>query len=403
MAEEVVKTETQIKETPPEKTPESEKKPEEKGKLPDKGFFDGNKMQKWSEEVDLLKEEITKPPTKVELAEDEELCEDCPEGKRKKEVKEPEKKEAKPFKTIERKGEKIDIATEEEYDKLASQGFDYTKKTQGVAEERRQILALSDKMDRIAEPLMKFSQLIESGKAPKIGSPEGEETPEGEDIVDDESVDPRFRAELKRTREELKKVKEDQKVSSKQLARENFEKAQVTLDGLINKAREENPFDDVVDKESEKSITQKVFAGLVTSKLNDDKLLEEQDPDFQVRTLPVLISESAKDLKYIEDYYKEKFSGTNSGELETNLTSEQLQAKFPQQIKELVDNAVASYEEQKGKQPPSVKSETSAEVSAETKKEKVKGIRHGFEEAKKDKVLQDAMEELVTRNRMGLK
>jgi len=403
MAEEVVKTEEEKKvdTTPPADVPAKEgevKTEEKKGVLPEKGFFEGDAMEKYVEEMGLDEEEqpVTKP--KVELKEGEELCAECPEGKKKIEPS----KEGKPFKVIKRKGEDFVIKTEEEYDELAHKGLDYTQKTQTVAEERRNLETregLFDKrLERVEGPLQQLVNLLgsEKGKeliAKKLGMEEEEE------LLD---VEPEVKKKLNEQDEKINALTDEVKVHRQRSAEQSLEKASVTLNNVVNKAREDYPFEDIPAEEgSEQSVSQKLFAGLISAKVTDDNIKAKLDDNFQKRQLPELVVEAAQDLHKMEEHYRTKFGANSGGGLPAEATIEQITAKFPDQVKSLAQNAVALYLKEQEGNAPTVKSEISVEAKTPSEEKKFKGLDDAFEKAEKSPELEGMMEEIKSLTKAG--
>jgi hypothetical protein len=70
--------------------------------------------------------------------------------------------EKKPFKILKVQGKEIPVATEEEYEALASKGLDYTKKTQQLAEDRRAAeTELTTESRRLADEAKKFNDRLD--------------------------------------------------------------------------------------------------------------------------------------------------------------------------------------------------------------------------------------------------
>lgn len=108
--------------------------------------------------------------------------------------------EPKPFRTLKYHGQEIPVETEEEFVRLASQGLDYTRKTQQLAPYR----ALIDRINSDPSLMEKVVTLVQTGTLPTQQStnPVSRE-PEPEEPNDDETWD-EFLERRNRWREEQK-------------------------------------------------------------------------------------------------------------------------------------------------------------------------------------------------------
>lgn len=399
MAEEV---KTEEKKTEPQPTgdvkpKEVEVKPEEKKevKLPEKDFFTGDTMNKWIEESGLGEEEPPEIKPEVKLEEGEELCPECPEGKRKIEPSKG-KEERKPYKILKVDGKDVPVYSEEEHDALAQKGFHYTQERQKDAEWERGLEAREKVFDKrlkeVSGPIQQLVDLLGTKKGAELVEKitEGEKEPElGEDI------EPEIKDALKKRDAKIEILEEKLGRQEETSAKRSFQEASETLNTLVEKARQDHPFDDIVNEESKESVSQKLFAGLISSKLNDDKIKKQLDESFEVRKLPEIITESAQDLHRMEEHYKAKFGSDSKGELPAEATTEQLIEKYPEQVKTLAQNAVAAYlKEQEGK-APTIKSETTVEAKTPEGKKKFKSLDDAFEKAKESPIMEEAMKELA--------
>lgn len=373
--------ETQIK---------SEETKKEEVKLPERKFFKGDKMQKWADEMGLTaEEEPAKKPEEKKVEKKEE---------QKPEEKPPPGKDAKPFKVLTYKGKEVKIMTEEEYDKIASEGLDYTQKSQNVAERERKIAEREDSFKKISAPLETVARAIESGEL-KPGKTEEQKTEETEveKFINNEEIDPESRAAFKALHEETKMLRAELNDSKKaEQARVDEQKevntaqAKVELEALVVKSKEEHPFDEI--KVGEENITEALFTGLVVSKANADRVKAKQDPTYQRRNLHELIAETAKNLSGIQKYYEAKHS--NSGETEP-MTATKLKELYPDQIKVIEQDRVASYVEEQEEGAPIAKSAKEEVIAPVEKKKKHQftGVKDAIDQAFKDPEMAKALKE----------
>ena len=379
--------ETQVK-------PEEAKK--EEVKLPEKKFFTGDKMQKWAEESGLFKEEekpAEKPPEKKAGEKEEKKPEEKPEEKP------APAKDGKPFKVLTYKGKEVKIMTEEDYNRLASEGLDYTQKSQFVANRERVITEREDDFKRLSAPLETVAKAIESGDLAPLKTEEQKTEEEGIDkIMNNEEIDPELRAAFKTQNDEIKALRAEQN-DSKKVEQQRIEaqkearlgQAKVQVEGMVIKSQEEHPHDQI--KEGERNITEDLFTGMVISKANADLISANKDPAFQKRNMQELVTETAQDLKRVQDHYKQKYSISDEKE---PVTSAKLRELYPDQIKEIEQDRVASYHEEQEKGAPIAKSVEEGETKPPVEKKKEKqftGVKDALSQAFDDPVLAKALKE----------
>ncbi len=370
--------------------PQKEEKSEEKA-LPEKEFFKGDKMLKHLEKIEA--EEALSKPKEVE----EKPEKVAPEKKTKKQAE-----EKKPFKVFKHKGKEIAVQTEEEYDNLASQGFDYTFKRQEDSRDRKDWEKGRDekesKLLELGEGVSNLIKGIERGDFKIV--PTGESESEQDELED---LDPEIRDQFKKLHEENKGLKEElgtlsekSKVGDEERQVKEFKKASVELDALRENVREEIPFEIV--KDGERNLSGELFNGLVTVKNYQDRIRASQDKDFKVRNFEELFKDSAKDLQVIENFYKGQNSGIEDGE---TVTSEILKAKYPELITEIRQAAVEAHLEGQELAPASVKS--IAGEARETKKVgKITGLADGISQGFEDPEVTEGLKQF-SKTKFGLK
>jgi len=229
----------------------------------------------------------------------------------------------------------------------------------------------------------------EKGKeliAKKLGMEEEEE------LLD---VEPEVKKKLDEQDEKINALTDEVKIHRQRSAEQSLEKASATLNTVVNKAREDYPFEDIPAEEgSEQSVSQKLFAGLISAKVTDDNIRAKLDNNFQKRQLPELVVEAAQDLHKMEEHYRGKFGANSGGGLPTEATIEQITAKFPDQVKSLAQNAVALYLKEQEGNAPTVKSETSEEAKTPREEKKFKDLDDAFNKAEESPELEGMMEEI---------
>jgi hypothetical protein len=279
----------EVQDKKPDETPKKEEV-----KLPEKKFFTGDKMHKWAEESGLFKEEeklIEKPTEKEpEVKKEEEKPGEKPEEKP------APAKDGKPFKVLTYKGKEVKIMTEEDYNRLASEGLDYTQKSQSVAGRERKITEREDDFKKLSAPLETVAKAIESGDLSPLKTEEQKTEETGIDkIVNNEEIDPELRAAFKTQNDEIKALRAEQNDSKKAEQQRidaqkeaNLGQAKIQVEGMVIKSQEEHPHDQI--KEGERNITEDLFTGMVISKANADLINANKDPAFQKRNMPAWLS-----------------------------------------------------------------------------------------------------------------
>ena len=399
MVEEVKKDETQQKETQTKsEEPKKEEVKEEGVKLPERKFFAGDKMKNWAEQSGLLEEE--EPAKKPEEKKEEEKK---PEEKAStEEEKKPKEEEKKPFKVLTYKGKQVKIMTEEDYDKLASEGLDYTQKSQKVGQREALITEREDAFKKLSVPLETVANAITSGQltAPKTEEQQTEETVV-EKVINNEEIDPESRAAFKALNDSNKalraEINDSKKVEQVRVGVQkeaSLKQATVELEALVVKSKEEHPFDEIIDKreEGEENITESLFTGLVISKANSDRIKASQDPTFQRRNMQDIVTETAQNLNRIQTHYEQKYSISNE---EEPVTSAKLKELYPDQIKEIEQDRVASYVQEQEEGAPiakSVKEEAIPPVEKKKKKE-FTGVKDAISQAFQDPEMAKALKE----------
>lgn len=384
-------------------TPEQSKEPK-KPELPEKDFFRKDTMDKFVHETELF--------------EKEQAGEKKPEEKAvEKEPTKPEEK--KPFKFIEREGKKIPVYSEEEYNTLASQGLDYTKKRQKDVDDAKKRTEDLDKresgirefesnikgfQDKYGQPL---ETLLQAAKEGKLGDIKGEEKVDEDaemkvkmkEFMDNEYVDADMKAIFKfqmdkidsleaKTTETETKTQESERASI-------LEREKAALREVITKTREEHPFEDLKDDEGT-DLTESFLGGLVVIEVNKDRLRAMSDKSFKPRDIHTVFRDSVISVKKIEDLYRKRFSNS-SGETEPEkLTVEQLSVKYPDQIKQLVQDGIVSFK--KGEDETTVPIAKGRDVEAKVEKEgkpEIKSVKHGLKLALEDPEIEEGLAELA--------
>jgi hypothetical protein len=227
--------------------------PEEKdgqaqaGQPAKKPTFDEIYAKGWETiDADDAAEAAAKPSEKTpaqQLAEQD--CPDCPGGK--------------PFKIIKHNGKDVMVKTEKEYNDLVQMGFDYTKKTQALAEERRKLE--TDKASGTSEYQKLLDRLdrLEKGSAPRVEGDNGKARPAdkpAETPADDEAkvfadygLDPDYASDFeKKLVRDVVKNKRDLEASRELTQMIVMKEMTKTISAALADAVKEFPVEDVLDE-----------------------------------------------------------------------------------------------------------------------------------------------------------
>lgn len=302
-----------------------------------------------------------KPEEKAEskpAAEGEEGCTTCDKAKKAEaEKKAPETR--KPIATLKVKGKDVPVYTSEELQEYAQKGYDYTQKTQAVAEERRKIesershlQALEAKMDEV---LAQFK-----GKAPEKATEktaEPEKSPFEKYGLDPELADD-WQKNMVTAADKLDK--------ENKALREQFEASRPMMQmlmvnhlfGLVQNRMKDTmkdfPIEDITDEQG-KSLTQEQFSSLLVQKAqaNPNKPLDE------------LAAEAVMEIHESQQRTKESATADFEKDRVTDDTdAKQFKEKYPKLFAGLAELALAEKSAKDADLPP-VPNRTGKEVARE--------------------------------------
>ena len=287
-------------------------------------------------------------------------------------------KAQKPFKVINIKGKDVPIATEAEYEALASKGLDYTQKTQGVSEERKSLEAEYQKKVDFLEGIAKkyeesppLSKQIEARKQPQT-----KEQREAQ-VYKEYDIDPEFasQGQMKMARD-MGLMREGLMFSlakNRKLEEDN-QKTYIEREGgrlveTVKKARDEFPYEDIVDADGN-NLTKNNLTSLLKSKA--------ELPANKSRTIHELAVETVKEIHFQQLGSKQSAVPALTDEM----TLEQMKEKYPKlhakYTSEAGDQGVATYLKDKEKAAPTLKG-TKREVETKSGKKEIKGIDSAFD------------------------
>ncbi len=284
------------------------------------------------------------------------------EGKKTGEAKKP------PYKIIKVQGRDYAVESEEEYDRLASQGADYTKKTQSLADEKR---ALEGGLpEQLKSQIARFNELadrLEKGVAVgtrSAASATAEEAPakdvplEEEYGYDPEMVDPhvpKLAASLRTANKKLAMLEESNKLFF-------LDKVVQTIQGTLTQAVKQFPIENIKD-EGGKSITWDQFVGTFKAML--------EDPANNSRSIPEMATEAVRSIHLSQKALREGAASEAKSELpREDMPLEEAKAKFPALFARISDQAVAEHSAKAGELPPTPKSRGTEATAGQAEKKK---------------------------------
>ncbi len=354
-------------------------------------FKDADKL---FEEMNVASEEEAKKKPKKEVKAEEKPCRHCPEGKTQEQLTAEDIvwdsiDYAKPdFPLPIKRGDKIEwINTAKEYHDRASQQIDYTKKTQVIAEDKKE---LDEKQTQMLEMMSNIYGVME--KEGKTKPKEVAETIEGPKEVDPKDVFERWNID-----EELADDSEKRMVTAfvDQENKYNKMEAMVKKHGdavkfmtlremgnevkvAADKAREEFPIKSIIDKETNEDLTKKQFIATLITKVDSE--------EGKKRPFAEMVTETIKEIHHIQQQQKEEFAA----EQVTDETSiEDLKTKHPalyeKMVKAIKPSAVAEHEEEIANLPPSLNHvDKDMDTLKTSKKGKIASVESAIDEGFKD-------------------
>jgi hypothetical protein len=322
---------------------------------------------KWAEIMNTVAEtketaQTKEPETKAtEKAKDGD-CPGCDKEKAAKEAQAQAQAQKTPYKVLKVNGRDVPVYSEQELLDMAQMGVDYTQKRQADSEDRRkweteydgkhkELSAVADKFDRI------FSQFKPGDRIPGTEQPiKAPATVDKESIYKEYGIDPEYADPFqKRAIDDLVKMREsiggyEQKLQQVE-ATTNFmvlKEAAANIGKVIAEERQQFPFDDILSEDGKDNLTWRQFASLMLSK-NEQALREGRKPD-----VAAIARESVRDMHYIQS----KSKAVAAPDVANDLKPEDFAAKYPDLYKRMSEDikarAVADYEAEKAKNPPSL-------------------------------------------------
>ena len=286
---------------------------------------------------------------------------------------------SKPYKTIKHQGKMVPVATEAEYDTLASQGLDYTKKTQGLADDRRAAeKEVQKKADNLADEVAKvgaqLDKLIAAGVLPeKVGASIKAKVATAEETVDDagkvdeedKAIYAEFQIDPANAYPHEKKTVKAIAEMRKELQQLRIERATEVVEQAVAAERENFPYEDIKDDQGEDLTKKQLWAAVVAKK----QMAGVANPD--VKTIVGWAREAVRDLH-------DKQRNGKPAEITDDMDPAEFMKKFPKLAQTLKvtagAQAIEEAEAEKAKVPPSLK--TAARPADLTRKTKADAGQH---------------------------
>ena len=371
-----------------------------KSSLPERDFFSGDKMDRFIEEQELFKEEQA-APAKAEAAPAKKPCPGCPP-----EAQQAKPETRKPLRVLKVDGKDYPIYSEKDLDDLAQKGAHYTQERQKDSKWEKDLASREDRFAQAVENLNRVATMYQ----PKAPLPPGNGqdafvAPQGDDVDFEAIDDPAVKAVVKKLADRNRALEQDIQQAKGVTQNVTAERMKTELDQVLTGARERHPFEDVKDEESGENITQGMFAGLLSYKVNRDRMMMAQDPGVKLKPVHEYIEETARDMNKLESYFKGNIKREAGLESE-KVTADLVFDKFPDIAQEIGQRAVAEHLKKLEDAPP-VAQRRSEDLLKRRESMRKPGeftsIDDALAAALKDTVISDGLDEAQRKSRQYAK
>jgi len=304
-----------------------------------------------------------------------------------------------PIATLKVKGKDVPVYTQEELVELAQKGTHYTQERQKDAEWEKELQAKEAEIARILNPLKNIAT-AQSGGAGQAAS--GVSQSDIQALLDSDMVDPEVKAALTGINTKLTNLEQENQAFKGQTREAAYDKITQVFDGVFTKVREQFPFDDV--EIGGVNVMPELYAGLVSTMANNDKIHSMSDKEFKPRSAPQLMAEAGKILNSMEGHYRSKFAG--NGDSAKSLTAETLAQSNPDLVKAIKEAAVVEYLEQSDREAPVARTTRTDQVQdyGEAKKSNgFKGLDDALSQGLEDPDVLAALDEVGRQTPRGLR
>lgn len=365
----------QAPETKPEPSPEPYK-------MPERGFFQGDDMAKFAEQLEMAgKQSTTAPEKKPEKR-------PCPEGVPcPGDEKKAKPEEGKPYKVAKVKGKEIPVHSEKEWDDLAQKGLYMTQERQRDSEWEKDLQVREERMERLSPHIERIVEFLDGGgEFPGVRVPKEEPQQPEEEILD-----PIAAERMKHLETRLGTLEAENKNLKGRAQVESFEKAQRGLTETFDEVSKEIPFEYVKDEDG-RNITQDLFAGLMALRVNKDAFRLKAERGFKMKTMRDYMADTAKDLAHLEKHFRGNGVGDVSPEI--------IKTKFPKVAEALGQEAIDVYLRKVEESGEPIVRATKTEPSVRSPKKQFTGISDAVEQGLNDPEIMGGLEELGRKFRL---
>jgi len=315
---------------------------------------------KWAEIMSIAEEPVEKKAEEVNKPEEE-----CPECEKEKAAKAKAEAEAnkKPYRVLKVQGKEVPVYSEEELTNLAQMGVDYTKKRQADADDKRKWESeYQDKHDKLETLAEKFERMFSQGGMPGAKPAEAAKSPEDAAAVTKSALYAEYGIDPEYAEPYQKKMIDNmynmnQRVSSydKELSEIKgttslimLEKIAMKIGDIIKDEKESYPYDEIMSEDGKENLTQKQFISLMMAKEKEAKSLGKNV------NLEEIARATVRDVHMIQSKAKEAAAPT----VTNAMSAEDIEKNYPDLYSKILEkaksSAVASYEAEKAKLPPSL-------------------------------------------------
>jgi hypothetical protein len=363
-------------ETKDQATVEKPEPSSESPKLPERGFFRGDDMAKFAEQLETTGKPSTEAPAKKEKR-------PCPEGVPCSDAEEKEAKpeEGKPYKILKVRGREIPVESEEKLIEYAQLGLNAQKLRQRDADWERDLEAREDRMERLSPHIQRIVEFLDGGgELPGARAPRKEEPQPEEEILDPVAAD-----RVKRLEERLGSLEKENQGLKGKAQEDSYEKAQRNLTETFDGVVKEVPFEQVLDEEG-RNISRDLFSALAALKINQDAMKLKTTRGFKMKTMTEYMKDTASDLAYLEKHFR----GNGPGEVSADI----VKMKFPKVAEDLGKEAIDAYLKRVEESGEPIIRSTKTEPSVGRPKKEFKGIGDAIDQALADQEIFDGLTDL---------
>jgi len=284
---------------------------------------------------------------------------DCPGCDKEKKAAEEKRT---PYRILKVNGKEVPVYSEQELADLAQQGVDYTQKRQLDSDEKRkwegeyenkhkELTDLTEKYERLFQQIKPGERIPGTDQAVKPIEPVNKK-----DLYAEYGIDPEYADSFqKKAIDDManlqgkigayeQKIQQIEAFTNQMILKDTATK----IGAIIKEEKEKYPFDDIMSEDGKQNLTYSQFASLLLSK--------EQQAKAEGRKVDLaeIVRETVRDVHYIQA----KSKATAAPAVANELSPDEFAKQYPDLYKKLEERikggAVADYEADKAKIPPSL-------------------------------------------------